>query len=154
MRRVVFGSVLIVSLIATLFLRGSRQPIPSPLNQLLHHFDLTPTEYIHRPNGLERLDFSETNMSFIQVRDNWHDTVLAVGDRSPTWFEKTSGGMFVVIQKPDGGLVGTQWDVVGGWWKPYICKTATGDFCGLGFKRVGGSWVMRQPEMRKPLPAH
>lgn len=151
-RNAIIGVALfVVSAVVLVVVLNIRSAPQGEESALLAHFGVSPEEYAVRHNFLERPLLWDANPSLMQVSDQWYQSVHKVGDGYPTWFVGRDG-VFVVVQRPDGSLVGTRWLAVGGRTRLSICKGDDGQLCGITLKRVGVSWIMGTPETRGPLP--
>lgn len=123
----------------------------SPESAILEHFGLSPREYTLQGETIGRPAFWEPSASFGDAYGQWSQTVPRIGDSIPTWFAGREG-VFVVVRRSDGSLVGTHWLLVGGKPRIRLCRDEKDRFCGITIKRVGGTWIMGAPETRGPLP--
>jgi len=145
-----FTLIFVAVVTAVIFAPSLTTSSESAESAILEHFNLSPKEYTHR-SAVVQSGLWDTNLTFFQVLDQWTDNVHKVGDSMPTWFVGREG-VFVVVQRPDGSLVGTRWLLVGGKMRFSVCRDENKRLCGISLKRVGGTWVMDAPITRPPLP--
>lgn len=151
-RKALVGLSLLAVTVAVLLLLGNdRSAHRGDGAALLAHFGLSSKDYALRQSFLEQPLLWDANLSVAQVHEQWMQTVHKIGDSMPTWFVGREG-IFVVVQRPDGSLVGTPWVLIGGRTRLVVCRDDDGEYCGITLKRVGGTWIMGAPVTRGPLP--